>query len=177
MNIPKAYLRKYMKALETLVYLANKDQRQYWVLKAIYLADKEHLQHYGRQLFGDRYIAMKLGPVPSLAYDIVKSVREGAVGYYFPDPKPETALQIVPDNRTVKPAKNRKANEDLLSASEVECLNHAYDAIKHLSFEQLRGLTHDAAYDAVEQDDEMSIRDIIETLENGEEVLDYIDNR
>ena len=104
MNNSRVYFRKYIKALETLVYLANKDQRQYWVLKAIYLADKEHLQKYGRQMFGDRYIAMKLGPVPSLAYDIVKSVRVGAVGYLFPDPKPETALGIVSDNRTVKPA-------------------------------------------------------------------------
>ena len=36
-----AQQRKYRKALETVVYLANKDRRQYWVLKAIYLADKE----------------------------------------------------------------------------------------------------------------------------------------
>ena len=123
--------RKYLKALETVVYLANKDQRQYWVLKAIYLADKEHLKRYGRQIFGDRYIAMKLGPVPSLAYDIVKSVREGAVGYIFPDPTPSTALQIVADNHTVKPA--RKAELDLLSTSEIECLDFGHNVIKDLT--------------------------------------------
>ena len=59
MSNPNSERRKYQKALETVVYLANKDIRQYWVLKAIYLADKEHLQHYGRQIFSDRYIAMK----------------------------------------------------------------------------------------------------------------------
>jgi hypothetical protein len=171
MNNNNVYRRKYLKALETLVYLANKDERQYWILKTIYLADKEHLKRYGRQIFGDRYIAMKLGPVPSLAYDIVKSVRDGVIGYDFPDPKPITSLRA-PDNRTVKP--NRKANIDFLSASEIECLNYAYDIIKDLTLPQVRELTHDAAYESVDQDDGMSIIKIVETLENGKEVLDYM---
>ncbi len=171
MNSLYVYRRKYIKALETLVYLANKDKRQYWILKTIYLADKEHLKLYGRQIFDDRYIAMRLGPVPSLAYDIVKSVREGAVGYNFPDPKPETAL-TAPDNKTVRTS--RKANEKLLSASEIKCLNDAYDLIKNLTLQQVKELTHDAAYDTAEQDDDISIRDIIGTLENHKEVLEYI---
>ena len=171
MNNQNIYKRKYHKALETLVYLANKDQRQYWILKAIYLADKEHLKRYGRQIFDDRYIAMKLGPVPSLAYDIVKSTREGAAGYNFPEPVPATAL-TAPDNRTVKAS--RKANVNLLSASEIECLNNAYDLIKNLTLQQVCDLTHDAAYDAAVQDDDMSIKEIIGTLENNKEVLDYV---
>jgi hypothetical protein len=171
MNSQNVYRRKYLKALETLVYLANKDRRQYWILKAIYLADKEHLQRYGRQIFCDRYIAMVFGPVPSLAYDIVKSVRENAAGYYFPEPNPATALKA-PDNRTV--LVSRKANMDLLSASEINCLDDAYEMIKGLSFQEVKELTHDSAYDAVEQDEDMSTKAIIETLENGKEVLDYI---
>ena len=102
MSTKFAARRKYRKALETVVYLANKDQRQYWVLKAIYLADKENLSKYGRQIFGDRYIAMQLGPVPSLAYVIVKSVREDGRPYFYPDPTHDIALQIVYDNCTVK---------------------------------------------------------------------------
>jgi len=163
--------RRYQKALETLVFLANKDPRQYWVLKAIYVADKEHLKHFGRQIFGDRYIAMKWGPVPSLAYDIVKSVRRNAVGYSFPDPKPFTALDA-PDNRTIKA--RRQAQKRMFSASEIGCLNDAYNRVKKLTFPEVRDLTHDAAYDGVEQDDDMSLVEIILTLENGAEVLEYI---
>jgi hypothetical protein len=170
MNNKNVNYKKYLKALETLVFLANKDKRQYWILKAIYLADKEHLGRYGRQIFGDRYIAMKLGPVPSLAYDIVKSVREGATGYNFPEPVPSTALKA-PDNSTVEAF--RKANANLLSASEMECLADAYNLIKDLTLQEVINLTHDKAYDAAEQNDEMSTIAIIKTLVNGQEVLDY----
>ena len=170
MSIQNVYYRKYIKALETIVFLANKDKRNYWILKAIYLADKEHLGRYGRQIFGDRYIAMKLGPVPSLAYDIVKSVREGAVGYNFPDPVPATALKA-PDKYTVEAF--RKANENLLSTAEMTCLNDAYNLIKDLTLQEVMKLTHDEAYDAADQDDYMSTIAIIKTLKNGQEVLDY----
>jgi len=171
MNKANVYRRKYLKALETLVFLANKDQRQYWILKAIYLADKEHLSRYGRQIFDDHYIAMKWGPVPSLAYDIVKSVRGEAIGYGFPDPNPSTAL-IAPDNHTVKP--KRAAKETMFSASEIECLNNAYNKIKDLKFLEVRDITHDVAYDDVEQDEDMSLVSIILTLDNGMKVLEYI---
>jgi hypothetical protein len=162
--------RKYLKALETLVYIANKDQRQYWILKTIYIADKEHLRRYGRQIFNDSYRAMKQGPVPSLAYDIIKNVR--GIGWYsFSDPAPSTALQT-PDNRTVIPL--RTADLNLLSKTEIECLDIAYNAIQKLDFGALKELSHDSAYTAVEQDEEMSIENIIMTLENSREVLEYI---
>lgn len=172
-NYNYAFRRQYSKALETLVYLATKDQRQFWILKTIYLADKEHLKLYGRQIFDDRYIAMRLGPVPSLAYDIVKSVRANSTGYLFPEPEPSTALNA-PDIYTVVAQQGREANIDLLSDSEIKCLNDAYNKIKDLTLEEVKELTHDAAYEAADRNDEMSIRDVIETLENSAEVLDYI---
>jgi len=162
--------RKYLKALETLVYLSNKDIRQYWVLKAIYIADKEHLKKYGRQIFDDRYIAMKWGPVPSLVYDIVKSVRKDA-NSVFSDPDPSTALEA-PDNKTVKP--KRPAKTEFLSKSEIQCLDDAYNKIKWFKFLELHDFARDEAFDAVEQDEDMSISNIIMTLDNGKEVLEYI---
>jgi len=177
MSTKFSFNRKYRKALEAVVYLANKDQRQYWVLKAIYVADKEHLSRYGRQIFGDRYIAMRQGPVPSLAYDIVKSMREGATDYFFPDPRPNTALQIVPDNKTVKPISGRVADMNVLSESEIQCLDYGFNIVKDLTFEQLKQLTHDSAYVAADQNDDMSITKIVETLKNANEVLDYINNK
>jgi len=162
--------RKYLKSLETLVYLANKDQRQYWILKTIYLADKEHLKRYGRMISNDSYRAMKQGPVPSLAYDIIKNVR-GDGWYVFSDPEPSTALRV-PDNQTVQPL--RGANLGLLSATEIECLDYAYNSTKKLNFGQLKRLTHDKAYNAVEQDEEISLENIIMTLDNGKDILDYL---
>lgn len=162
--------RKYRKALETLVYLANKDDRNYWILKTIYFADKEHLRRYGRQIFDDDYRAMKLGPVPSLAYDIVKCVRGN--GYYtFNNPDPNTAL-FVPDNYTI--TARRGPDMGLLSPSDIECLDYAYNTIKGLSFVQLKDMSHDGAYNAVDENEEMTIESIIATLDNGEEIMDYL---
>ncbi|MDK1119077.1 MAG: Panacea domain-containing protein [Anaerolineae bacterium] len=173
MNRDYVFRRRYSKALETLVYLARKDQRQYWILKTIYLADKEHLKLYGRQIFDDRYIAMSLGPVPSLAYDIVKSVRADSARFSFPEPMPSTALNA-PDNYTVVAQRNREADMDLLSESEIKCLNDAHNMIKDLTIEEVKKLTHDAAYKAADENDEMSIKDVIKTLENSAEILDYM---
>ena len=162
--------RKNQKALETILYLAEHDHRHYWVLKAIYLADKEHLQRFGRQIFDDNYIAMKDGPVPSLAYDLIKCAR-GDGRNFFADLEPENAINV-PDCYTVTP--KRPSNIELFSPSELECLDHALQIVKPLSFGQLKALSHDAAYQAADQDGEMSIQDIAASLENGKEVIDYL---
>jgi len=163
------FIRKCRKALETLVYIANKDHRQYWIFKTIYFADKEHLKRYGRQIFEDNYRAMKQGPVPSLAYDIVKNVR-GDGWFVFNNPSPKTALSV-PDRYTILPL--REPDVQLLSQTDIECLDYAYNQIKDLSFQQLKDLSHDGAYKAVDQDEEMTIESIINTLENSDEVMDY----
>jgi hypothetical protein len=163
------FSRKYRKALETLVYISKKDHRHYWVLKTIYFADKEHLKKYGRQLFDDSYRAMKAGPVPSLAYDIIKYVR-GDGWFVFNNPDAKTALRV-PDKYLVFPI--REPEIQLLSKTDIECLDDAYNLIKGLDFEQLKKLSHDEAYLAVEQDEEMTIESIINTLENREEIIDY----
>lgn len=42
------------------------------LLKACYFADKEHLNVYGRPVFGATYQAMKYGPVPLEIYQLAK---------------------------------------------------------------------------------------------------------
>jgi uncharacterized phage-associated protein len=162
---------KYLKALETLIYVASKEQRSYWALKAIYFADKEHLAKYGRQIFGDSYIAMKHGPVPSLAYDIVKDVQGRNSWIQFDDPVPSSVFSA-PDNHTLIP--QREADKRYLSKTELLCLDNACTFVSSLSFAQLREKSHDKAYLSVEQDEEIPIEKVVETLENGKEVSDYI---
>ncbi|HCS40559.1 MAG TPA: hypothetical protein DIW44_13370 [Anaerolineaceae bacterium] len=165
--------RKYHKALETLVYLAENENRHYWVLKAIYLADKEHLHKFGRQLFDDSYIAMKDGPVPSLAYDIVKCAR-GDGRYTFTDLEPKNAINV-PDRFHIYP--NRPFQSELLSQSEIECLDSALKIVKPLTFDQLKSLSHDEAYKSAQQDEEISTEKIIESLDNGKDILEYMQSK
>jgi uncharacterized phage-associated protein len=42
-------------------------------LKLLWLADRFHLRMYGRSISNDDYLAMKLGPVPSLTKNIVEN--------------------------------------------------------------------------------------------------------
>ena len=167
--------RKYLKALETLVYLAGKEQRSYWVLKMIYFADKEHLRKYGRQIFGDRYIAMKLGPVPSLAYDIVKTAQGVNNWLSSEEPSPTSALDA-PNNKILK--QRRKANLSLLSKTDIECLDYAYKLLNPLSLTQIHEKSSDKAYHAADENDEMNLENIVvDTLDNGAEVWDYLKGR
>src|SRR4029079_17679981 len=62
------------KALEALVLVANEwpGITAFYASKAVFLADKNHLNKFGRPVVGDRYIAMDNGPVPSVIYDWFK---------------------------------------------------------------------------------------------------------
>lgn len=163
-------IRNIKKALESIVYLSQSDNRNYWILKAIYVADKEHLKQYGRQIFSDTYIAMKLGPVPSLAYDIVKTVRgDGCLSVNSIDFSESIA---VPDAYTIKPLRN--ADIGVFSESEIESMNYALSVVMPMSFEELKEYSHDKAHLASPRNDEISIEAIINSLDNGREILEFL---
>ena len=116
---------------------------------------------------------MKFGPVPSLAYDIIKEARGDGGWYVFPEPRPQDVIQA--DKRNLQP--KRGADTKFLSETDIECLNEAYTEIKDLTFEELHNMSADEAYLSVEQDDDMSIESVIKTLKNGESVLDYLNSK
>lgn len=164
--------RKYRVAIESIVYLAQKEDRLYWLLKMIWMAERLHLSRHGMMFIGDNYIAMSHGPVPSLAYDIVKDVR-GDGWFSFADPDPDSAIEV-PNQRSVFPL--REPNMDLLSEAAIDCLDKAYEDLSKLSFVKLKMLSHTPAHKAAEQDDTIPFDDFVKDLDNGQEVLDYLDS-
>src|ERR1035438_7135460 len=106
------------KAVEAVLYVAARMQKPSLpsISKVLFHADKMHLSRYGRPISGDRYVAMKHGPVPSAAYDILKTLR-GDSSYPLPG-RAQGALAV--ENYTV--TAQRAADETVLSASEMECL-------------------------------------------------------
>ena len=81
--------------------------------KILYFADMKHLVKYMRPIFGDDYIAMEYGRVPSRVYDGVKGEFDS-----FRD-----ALNV--ENKYIY--SSEKPDMDELSQSEIECLS---DSIK-----------------------------------------------
>jgi uncharacterized phage-associated protein len=130
-------------AVEAILYIAkrSKDPTFHHIAKLFYFADLCHLERYGRFICGDRYVAMKHGPVPSGIYDMLKAARDG-VGYLHFD---EIAHAFsVKENRLVVPL--RPSNLEWLSDSDIGCLDEAITNYDHLGFDELTRKSHDIAW-------------------------------
>ncbi|NEI75525.1 DUF4065 domain-containing protein [Rhizobium leguminosarum] len=146
--------------LEAVTFLVGEADRlrkqasQYDIVKSIFLADRRHLNEYGRPITFDRYFAMEHGPVPSNVYDLLKS-----------DPVarqlPWTKIQTGPKTYSYKDAQ-REFDESVLAESDCEALAESFVTVKSLGFQQIRKLTHeDPAYvDAWEDDSDKKSFDI-----------------
>lgn len=132
------------KAVAAVSYLIQKTgESMYPILKMVYLADKFHLERYGRLISGDNYVAMKQGPVPSRAYDIFKALRgsadsgEAEIAGCYLRYVGEHDYEVV-----------RAPDLDELSASDLECLDETVATYSRLGKWTIRDLAHDAAWDA-----------------------------
>jgi hypothetical protein len=154
------------KGLEVLLYIASKLKRDYYyVLKTLYFADRYHLEDYGRLICGDHYIAMKSGVVPSGLYDFVTDVKEGRLGRYYVDAEEAFDLR---DYRIVP---KREPNLDLLSKSDLECLDRAINDVYKMNWQALYDATHGPDYEAAEMNDEIPFEEVAKTLPSGDELL------
>ena len=141
------------------------------IFKTLYFADQEHLSKYGRTITGDVYIAMNYGPVPSRTDDIFKSVRGDS---YFPPGELAKYFHFV--NRYIVAA-DQDADQDYLSESDIECLNHSISMCKDMSFEQLTSLSHGLAWENTAKDRPISFADILREEGDTEGYIEYVTNK
>lgn len=128
---------------------------QYDVVKALFLADRQHLNEYGRPVSFDNYVAMKHGPVPSVAYDLLKNEPKTLAKFGLGDLpwKSEPGEQ----GKVYFHSASTAWTGDILSPSDILALEAASKVIQSLSFGQIRKLTHgDPAYvDAWEDESDL----------------------
>ena len=159
------------KALEVLLYVSRRAPNTYNALKVLYFADKQHLEKYGRLIYGDQYVAMQHGPVPSLAYDIIKCARGDSQLLVM---VPASEYLSIDGNDIIA---HRDPDLDLLSESEVECLDEAIKRYGNMSFADLRNISHsDEAFRSADENDFMSLPTIAASLSNSDELLEYLGN-
>lgn len=157
------------KAIEVLLYITCKNRYIYHALKILYFADKEHLEKYGRLICGESYVAMEHGAVPSGTYDIIKSARGQGISPY--DIDIEQIIKI--DNNDIIP--QREARSEILSESDIECLDNAIHQYGNMSFEKLKGISHsEPSYKAAGENDFIPLEEIIRQFDDSEELLDYL---
>lgn len=157
--------------INALLYILSKlgDPCDYHKLfKILYFAEQKHLVRFGSAISEDSYCAMKNGPVPSLAYDIVKSLRNGAPTYskLFEQTGPYSVGAI------------SEPDLEYLSKSEIDCINESVNENKNLSFTELTRKSHDAAWNGTKENREIDIIQIAQAGGADDDMLAYIeDNR
>lgn len=118
---------------------------QYDIVKTLFLADRQHLNEYGRPITFDNYVAMTHGPVPSCSYDLLKS-NEYRMRRMGIDDLPWKSRPIGKGKNHYHSAKEGVYDMHL-SESDRDALTTAFSMVKKMSFSQVRRLTHeDPAY-------------------------------
>lgn len=130
--------------LEALHYLIDKQSKNVGlasvmaVLKLFFFAQRYHLRKYGRLIAKDKFVAMKHGPVASLAFDIMKgnlkAIKNSDDKKYINE-----ILELIP-KWYIKIKKDIEYDE--LSESDIEALDFALDNFGDLDQWQLVDETH-----------------------------------
>jgi len=68
----------------------------------------------------------------------------------------------------------RSADRDLLSESDMECLDDAIASCQGKTFDQLRQMSHDDAYKAADVNDFIALEAIIAILPQGDLLLSHL---
>lgn len=131
--------------IESVLYLMKKGRNlsQYQIVKAIFFADRKHLNEYGRPVTFDNYTAMRQGPVPTLVYDLLK-----------PGPTFERIFGgknrpwvSTPEKGYHRFAARRDPLPDVLSQTDLAALDYGLDTVRTLSqFDLEKKLHDDPAY-------------------------------
>jgi len=153
------------KALEVVLWFAYREPGIDFgkILNLLFFADKYHLNRYGRPIVGGSYYASPYGPVCTPVYDVLKGdplaiamiERNGHVPF------------IVQERYHV--LAERDVDQAVLSVSDIEALNEAYQHYAHLRFEALADSAYeDEAYLAAEGG-EMRYEDFLDETADREE--------
>lgn len=140
------------------------------LFKILYFAERAHLSIYGKLITGDRFVAMKNGPVPSVIYDIFKFLRGDSI--FISEIDYSSIIRVVGKQEILLIDHN--VNLEILSESELECIVQSIQENKDLSFAALTAKSHDLAWNRAEQNDTISLYDIAEAGGANEEMKHYI---
>lgn len=180
--MPLEFRPKLDKIVELLLYLATvrPGSDKYQAVKFFYLADREHLNRYGRPITQEIYFALPYGPVASKAMDLLNGdawvMKEAHI-----DELPFETEEAVRNNKKTLVLKNphRAVDFDLFSKSDIKIFDEIIANFGDKNFDELYELTHGHyAYKKAwrgraqgSKRAEMSYEDMIESDENRSKIL------
>lgn len=112
------------------------------ILKACYFADRDHLNEYGRPIFGARYRAMNYGPVPVEIYEMLKGepyylaeLDDAGGSDYGGYPWRLEGFRVMRQTDTVP-------DTDYLSRSDTGALERGFSRSRSMTFNERTAATH-----------------------------------
>lgn len=170
-------------AVEALLAIASRLQEQgkapdlHTLGHLLYLADKKHLERYGRMISGERFHALRYGPTPSGTYASLKILADRDPGV---DP-PEAFLDAMAGAfEHVAGSTYRALREpqyDYLSGAARECIDEVLAASRDWNFSDLTEATHDEAYGSVwnrRANGAIPIEAIAATFDDGDVLVEHL---
>ena len=127
-------------AIQALFYIQSKSNitDKLSLLKILFFADRYHIRNYGIPLLQDNYFAMKLGPVCSKTYDLIKK------GLYYDGLNDADRIFIDSNlfcNNDIVSIKD--TGMENLSESDFEALNFYVDTFSKFTPYELSDITHE----------------------------------
>jgi len=130
------------KIIQALGYLLSRTKRadKLTLIKLLFLVDKYHLIRYGRTVTNDEYWAMSLGPVGTVAKDVLSLDRDflGKKGYEYA----EKNLQKINEHEFEKGSFCGKDEFDMLSETDIEALDFILEKFGKMKEGDLIKYTH-----------------------------------
>lgn len=164
------------KSAVAVAYLVQKTGKSlYDVMKMLYVADKCHLERYGRFITGDRYVAMAKGPVPSATYDLMKYLR--GERRYFDGGEPVKRMLKLERGGSHAFTLLQSPNLDALSESDIECLDYVAALMRKKGARHVRALSHDEAWRNTPENDTMAVTAIAASVEDGTALVQHLTDR
>lgn len=149
------------KIIETILYIANKipECTPMRCMKLMYIADKTSLEHIGRFISSDLYLASPNGAVPMYAAEIFLKVFK------------------IDETHMTHPLKNtRQADTDKLSQSDVTTLDLIIKLYGEYPMWHLRQMIQDKAWGAAVRHEQRIVSEdsIAGTFDNGGLLIEYL---
>lgn len=171
MTMDRKAIEQTKRTLEAFAYIAEKNKNKdniYNVLKVFYLADKIHMERFGRFIFDESYAAMDKGPVPSHAYNLIQQlIRHGNLACELESPVRVVGVKVVVE---------RQFDDELFSDSDLECID---EVIEISRTKDLGELSHDSAWEKARNLHKHFMPDeyILDSLGNSELLKSLVSNR
>lgn len=150
------------KAIEVILYIVSKGcTNLYNILKVIYFADKMRLSMVASTMFKDSYRAIKAGPVPSGAYDLLKDARESRESKFGI----ELPFEFDSEDSYIVNAL-RAANMRYLSKVDIQCLDMSIERFGLMGYSSLRNFSHEQPdYNAVGLNEWIPFETLVDSID------------